>query len=101
MCYLHYLDKCESLTCTPSFHSFSLSLSLRDSGSKPDRVRVLTEDYLLFPAIQERTQLRAGERRRVCMRARASARILRQEGEKKAMFLLARALALEEDEGEK
>lgn len=32
MRYLHYLDKCESLTCTPSFHSFSfLSLSLSRS----------------------------------------------------------------------
>lgn len=63
--------------------SLTLILSLRDSDGKPDRVHVLTEDYLLFPAIQERTQLRAGERQSVCVHARASARLLKQEGGKK------------------
>lgn len=65
-----------------SFLLFSLSF-WETAAAKPDRVHVLTEDYLLFPAIQERTQLRAGKRRSVCLHARSCALLLKQEGEKK------------------
>lgn len=64
----------------------SLFLSLRDSSGKPDRVHVLTEDYLLSPAIQEGTQLRACERGSVCVRARASKPQLKQEMGKEQPF---------------
>lgn len=56
---------------------------------------------MLFPAIQERTRLRAGKLWSMCVRARASARKLKQERGKSVTLLLARVLALEEEEEEK